>query len=49
MITLTSAPVAPLLNRLFAEAENTEVPALAAFAALPVDERGRILSSKTGY
>lgn len=49
MITLYSAPVAPLLNRLFAEAENTEVPALAAFAALPVAERGRILSSKTGY
>lgn len=49
MITLTSAPVAPLLNRLFDEAENTRVPAIAAFGALPAEERVRIMSSKTGY
>lgn len=49
MMTLTSAPVAPLLERLFAEAESVKVPALAAFAAMPVNERARILGSKTGY
>ncbi|MGW8389638.1 O-methyltransferase [Pseudoduganella sp. HUAS MS19] len=49
MITLTSAPVAPLLQRLFDEAENTRVPAIAAFGALPEEERVRIMSSKTGY
>jgi len=49
MITLTSAPVAPLLNRLFDESQNTRVPAIAAFAALPEEERVRIMSSKTGY
>lgn len=49
MITLTTAPVAPLLERLFAEAENVKVPALTAFAALSSEERVRIISSKTGY
>jgi predicted O-methyltransferase YrrM len=49
MMTLTSSPVAPLLERLFAEAENVKVPALTAFAALPMAERARILGSKTGY
>jgi predicted O-methyltransferase YrrM len=49
MNTLTSLPVAPLLENLFAEAERVEVPALAAFAALPVAERGRMLSSKAEY
>ncbi|KQV43144.1 MULTISPECIES: O-methyltransferase [unclassified Duganella] len=49
MITLTSAPVAPLLNRLFDESENTRVPAIAAFGALPAEDRVRIMSSKTGY
>jgi predicted O-methyltransferase YrrM len=49
MNTLTSLPVAPLLERLFFDAERAEVPALTAFAAMPVEERGRILSSKTEY
>jgi len=49
MITLTTAPVAPLLERLFADAESINVPAMAAFAALPVAQRAHILSSKTEY
>lgn len=49
MITLTSAPVAPLLERLFDEAKSARVPAISAFAALPEEERVRIMSSKTGY
>ncbi|MTW11948.1 O-methyltransferase [Pseudoduganella eburnea] len=49
MITLVSAPVAPLLQSLFADAESVNVPAMAAFAALPVEQRAHILSSKTEY
>lgn len=49
MTTLTSAPVAPLLERLFEQAENVEAPALAEFAALPAAERERMLNSKTEY
>lgn len=49
MTTLTSTPVAPLLERLFADAENAKVPALTAFAALPAPERVRIIGSKTDY
>ncbi|WP_028103411.1 O-methyltransferase [Pseudoduganella violaceinigra] len=49
MTTLTSLPVAPLLERLFAESDNARVPALAAFAALPPTQRASIISSKTGY
>jgi len=49
MITLTTAPVAPLLERLFSDAESINVPAMAAFAALPVAQRAHILSSKTEY
>lgn len=49
MDTLTSAPLAPLLDRLFAEADAT-LPALeAAAAGLPDDERVRLMRSKTGY
>lgn len=49
MTTLTSTPVAPLLERLFAEAQNTEIPAMTAFAALSPAERERMMSSKTEY
>lgn len=49
MITLTTTPVAPLLERLFADAESVKVPAMAAFAALPVQERAHLLGSKTEY
>ncbi|KQW89979.1 methyltransferase [Massilia sp. Root418] len=49
MTTLTNAPVAPLLERLFAETGNAQIPALAAFAALSQAERERMMSSKTDY
>lgn len=49
MTTLTSSPVAPLLDRLFPDAENVQIPALTAFAALPATERVRMISSKTEY
>lgn len=49
MTTLTSTPVAPLLERLFAAAKSAEIPALTAFAALSPTERERMMSSKTGY
>lgn len=44
--TLTTAPVAPLLDRLFAEAEAATSPAL---ANLSVEERERMMRSKTEY
>ena len=49
MTTLTSAPVAPLLQRLFAEADAA-APALRAMAAsLPAGELARLMRSKTDY
>ncbi len=46
MNTLTTAPVAPLLDRLFSQADTATSPA---FSALPRDERDRLLHSKTEY
>jgi predicted O-methyltransferase YrrM len=46
MSTLTTAPVAPLLERLFAEADATPIPAL---ERMPSAERERLLRSKSGY
>jgi predicted O-methyltransferase YrrM len=47
--TLTSAPVAPLIARLFAEAEAHR-PALApAFAGIGAEEQRRLMRSKTAY
>lgn len=46
MTTLTSAPLAPLLARLFKEAEAATSPAA---AGLSPDERARLLGSKTEY
>jgi len=46
MTTLTSAPLAPLLARLFEEAEAATSPAA---AGLSPDERARLLGSKTEY
>ena len=49
MTTLTTAPVAPLLQRLFAEADEA-APALRAMAAgLPAGELARLMRSKTDY
>lgn len=44
--TLTAAPLAPLLERLFAEADAATSPAL---AGLPREERERLMHSKTEY
>lgn len=49
MNTLTTNPVAPLLARLFAEAEATSAATEAAVADLSDDERGRLMRSKTAY
>jgi predicted O-methyltransferase YrrM len=46
MSTLTTAPLAPLLDRLFEEAEAASSPAI---AALSRDERERLMQSKTEY
>ena len=49
MTTLTTAPLAPLLERLFADAEATEPNIDAAFADLSDEEQSRMLRSKTDY
>lgn len=46
MNTLTSAPLAPLLDRLFAEADAATSPAM---SALSREERDRLMHSKTEY
>lgn len=47
--TLTSAPVAPLLERLFTEAEANSPMANPAMASIPAEERARLMRSKTDY
>jgi predicted O-methyltransferase YrrM len=49
MTTLTTAPVAPLLNRLFKEADAASAETDSAVADLSNDERARLMRSKTGY
>jgi predicted O-methyltransferase YrrM len=49
MTTLTVAPLAPLLDRLFADAAAAEPLTDAAIADLSVDEQARMLRSKTDY
>jgi predicted O-methyltransferase YrrM len=49
MTTLTTAPLAPLLKRLFEEADAAEPDIDAAFADLSAEEQTRILRSKTDY
>jgi predicted O-methyltransferase YrrM len=49
MTTLTTAPVAPLLSRLFEEADAAEAETDLAVADLPDEERARLMRSKTGY
>jgi predicted O-methyltransferase YrrM len=46
MNTLTTSPLAPLLKRLFQEAGAATSPAI---AAMPRDERERLMHSKTEY
>jgi predicted O-methyltransferase YrrM len=49
MTTLTTAPVAPLLSRLFEEADAAEAETDLAVADLSEEERARLMRSKTGY
>ena len=49
MTTLTSAPLAPLLKRLFQESEATSVMADPAMTALAPEDRVRMMHSKTEY
>jgi predicted O-methyltransferase YrrM len=49
MTTLTSAPVAPLLERLFAEADESDVALRAMADELPPGELARLMRSKTEY
>jgi predicted O-methyltransferase YrrM len=49
MTILTSAPVAPLLDRLFAEADALSPLTNPAFASVSSEERRRLMSSKADY
>ena len=49
MTTLTTAPLAPLLNRLFEEAAKASPESSPVLASLSEDEFTRFLRSKTGY
>lgn len=49
MNTLTTAPLAPLLDRLFAEAEGAAEAAPSAVADLSTEEQARMMRSKTDY
>ncbi|HEV7480762.1 MAG TPA: class I SAM-dependent methyltransferase, partial [Roseiarcus sp.] len=49
MTTLTADPLAPLLDRLFADADAAEPDIDAAFADLSDEEQTRLLRSKTDY
>jgi predicted O-methyltransferase YrrM len=49
MTTLTTDPLAPLLDRLFADAEASEPNIDAAFPDLSDDEQAHMLRSKTDY
>ncbi len=49
MTILTTTPLAPLLDRLFDEADASAAQVEAAIAALPEGERTRLMRSKTNY
>lgn len=49
MNTLTSAPVAALLNRLFAADADDSPSSATAFASVSAEERQRLMRSKTDY
>ncbi len=49
MTTLTTAPLAPLLDRLFAEADAAEAETAADIADLSDEEHARLMRSKTEY
>ncbi len=49
MTTLTSAPIAPLLERLFADADRLSPAQIPAIAELAPAERNRLMRSQTEY
>jgi predicted O-methyltransferase YrrM len=49
MTTLTSTPLAPLLDRLFAEADEASATTRAVFRDMPAVEVARLRASKTEY
>ena len=49
MTTLTTAPVAPLLTRLFQEDEASSPAAAGVFADISKEERSRLMRSRTEY
>ena len=49
MTTLTNAPLAPLLDRLFAEADATSEELDTLIAGISAEEQTRLMRSKTGY
>lgn len=49
MTTLTEKPLAPLLDELFREAEASSPWSIPAIAALSLEERARLMRSKTEY
>lgn len=49
MNTISAAPVAPLLDRLFAEADAATPLSAPAFASMSADERQRMMRSKEDY
>jgi predicted O-methyltransferase YrrM len=49
MSTLAASPLAPLLDRLFDEADALSADTDAVFADLSDDDRARLMRSKTGY
>ncbi|QRN94475.1 class I SAM-dependent methyltransferase [Archangium violaceum] len=49
MTTLSAAPLAPLLDRLFAQADQSSAALMSTFAQMPEQERARLMASKTDY
>jgi len=49
MTTLTTAPLAPLVDRLFKEAENAKLSSSPLAASVSPEERARLMRSKTDY
>jgi hypothetical protein len=49
MTTLTTSPLAPLLDRLFAQADEAAATTMAAVGDIPAEELARLRASKTDY
>jgi predicted O-methyltransferase YrrM len=49
MTTLSTAPLSPLLDRLFADAEATTAEVLPTIMQMPEEERAAMMASKTDY